>query len=177
MWLLSIHICYTFVLHCSSRTIGEEKNIHQQTKINKIIKYGSHNLSYLSLKSLETHYSPSCINDIKKTDPYFRVGWLHDEIVDSYLFLLELKFNHVLYCGYVEARAIVGGKSVKCLWKNQQLFNKELFFVPYNPSGVHWLPIALNLLQGIIMLLDPVLENNTSGIELVKDIGIKLLKN
>ena len=44
-------------------------------------------------------------------------GWLHDEIVDSYLFLLELKFSHVLDCGYVEARAIVAGKSMKCLWK------------------------------------------------------------
>ena len=102
-----------------------------------LIKYGCHNLSYLSLKSLETHCSPSCISDIKKTDPYFRVGWLHDEIVDSYLFLLELKFSHVLYCGSVEARAIVAGKSMKCLWKNQQLFSKELVFVPYNPSGVH----------------------------------------
>ena len=137
MWLLPMYICYTFVLQCSARTIGEEKNIHQQSKINKIIKYGSHNMSYLSLKSLETHYSPPCINDIKKADPCFRVGWLHDEIVDSYLFLLELKFSHVLYCGYVEARVIVAGKSMKCLWKNQLLLNKELFFVPYNPSGVH----------------------------------------
>ena len=34
-----------------------------------LIKYGCHNLSYLSLKSLETHCSPSCISDIKKTDP------------------------------------------------------------------------------------------------------------
>ena len=142
-----------------------------------LIKYGCHNLSYLSLKSLETHCSLSCIGEIKKTDPYFRVGWLHDEIVDSYFFLLELKFSHVLYCGSVEARAIVAGKSMKCLWKNRQLFNKELVFVPYNPSSVHWLLIVLNVLQGTIMLLDPMLENNTSDMELVKEIGIKLLKN
>ena len=98
-----------------------------------LIKHGCHNLSYLSLKSLETHCSPSCISDIKKTDPYFRVGWLHNEIADSYLFLLELKFSHVLYCGSVEASAIFAGKSMKCLWKNQQLFNKELVFIVYNP--------------------------------------------
>ena len=61
-----------------------------------LIKYGCHNLSCLSLKSLETHCSPSCISEIKKTDPFFRVGWLHDEIVDSYFFLLELKFSDVL---------------------------------------------------------------------------------
>ena len=131
-----------------------------------LIKYGCHNLSYLSLKSLEIHCSPSSISDIKKTDPYFRVGWLHDEDVDSNL-----------YCGSVEARASVAGKSMKCLWKNEQLFNKELVFVPCNPSGVHWLLIVLNLLQSTIMLLDPMLENNTSDIELVKEIGIKLLKN
>ena len=105
------------------------------------------------------------------------MGWLHDDIVDSYLFLLELKFSHVLYCRSVEARAVAAGKSMKFLWKKQQVFNKELVFVPYNPSGVHWLLILLKVLQVTIMLLNPMLENNTSDIELVKEIGIKLLKN
>ena len=50
-------------------------------------------------------------------------------------------------------------------------------FVPYSPSGVHWLLIVLNFLLSTIMLLDPILENNISDIELVKEIGIKLLKN
>ena len=66
---------------------------------------------------------------------------------------------------------------MKVLWKDQQLFNKELVFVLYNPSGVHWLLIVLNLLYGTIMLLEPVLENNYSDIELVKETGVKLLKN
>ena len=74
--------------------------------------------------------------------------------------------------------------SILLIWQisnsEQQLFNKGLVFVPYNPSaGVHWLLIVLNLLQGIPSryLLDPMLENNTSDIELVKEIGRKLLKN
>ena len=66
---------------------------------------------------------------------------------------------------------------MKVLWKDQQLFNKELVFVLYNPSGVHWLLIVVNLLHGTIMLLEPVLENNYSDIELVKETGVKLLKN
>ena len=66
---------------------------------------------------------------------------------------------------------------MKVLWKDQQLFNKELVFVLYNPSDVHWLLIVLNLLHGTIMLLEPVLENNYSDIELVKETGVKLLKN
>ena len=104
------------------------------------------------------------------------MGWLHDEIVDSYLFLLEIKFSHVLYCGSVEARAVAVGRSMKFLWKKQQLFKKELVFVPYDPARVHWLLIVLNVLHGNIMLLDPMLENNTSDIELVKEVSIKLLK-
>ena len=68
-----------------------------------LIQYNCHNLSYFSLKTLERHCSPSYISDTKKTGPYFRVGWLHDENVDSHLFLLELKFSHILYCGSVEA--------------------------------------------------------------------------
>ena len=138
-----------------------------------LIKCGFHCLSYLSLKSLERHCSLPCISDRKKTDSYFRVGWLHDEIVDWYLFLLELKFSHVLHYGSVEARAVAAVKSMRFLWKNQHLFNNELVFVPYNPSCVYWLLIVLNLLQGTIMLLDPMLENNTSYI---KEIGMKLLK-
>ena len=66
---------------------------------------------------------------------------------------------------------------MKDLWKDQQLFNKELVFVLYNPSGVYWLLIVLNLLHGTIMLLEPVLENNYSDIELVKETGVKLFKN
>ena len=66
---------------------------------------------------------------------------------------------------------------MQVLWKNKQLFNKELVFVPDNPSGVHWLQIVLNLLHGTIMLLHPVLENKYSNIELVPEIGVKLLKN
>ena len=66
---------------------------------------------------------------------------------------------------------------MKVLWKDQQLFNKELVFVLYSPSGVHWLLIVLNLLHCTIMLLEPVLENNYSDIELVKETGVKLLKN
>ena len=37
--------------------------------------------------------------------------------------------------------------------------------------------ITWYVIPGTIMLLDPMLENNTSDIELVKEIGIKLLKN
>ena len=40
-----------------------------------------------------------------------------------------------------------------------------------------WLLIVLNLLHGTIMLLEPVLENNYSDIELVKETGVKLFKN
>ena len=128
-----------------------------------LIKYGCHNLSYLPLKSLETHCSPLCISDIKKTGPYFRLEWLHNEIVDAYLFLLELKFSHVLYSQSSSCKEID-----KVSLENQQLFNKELVFGPYNPSGVHWLLIILKLLQGTVMLLDPMLENNISDIESVK---------
>ena len=83
------------------------------------------------------------------------MGWLHNEIVDSYLFLLKITFSYVLYCPSVEARPVAAGKPMKFLWKIQQLFNKELIFVPYNPSGVHWLLILLNVLQGTIMLPGP----------------------
>ena len=68
-----------------------------------LIQYSCHNQSYVSLKTLETHCSLSYISDTKKTGPDFRMGWLHDENVDSHLFLLELKFSHILYCGSVEA--------------------------------------------------------------------------
>ena len=32
MWLLSMFICYAFVLHCLSRTTGEDNDIYQKSK-------------------------------------------------------------------------------------------------------------------------------------------------
>ena len=179
--LFSVHNTISLSPHeqvCLIRLRYERYFSHHHSK-SRLIKHicSWRDKLLILLKSLELRCSPpSYICDIKKTDPYFRVGWLHDEIVDSYLFLLESKFSLVLYCRSVEARAVVAGKSMKVLWKNQQLFNKELVFVPYNPSGVHWLLIVLNLLHCTIMLLHPVLENNYSNIELVKETGVKLLK-
>ena len=89
--------CYKkgFKIPKSTNGVGPDLKVRSVTT--PLARYGCHDLPYLSLKSSETHCPPPCMSDIKTRDPYFRVGWLHDEIVDSYLFLLERELMHVLY--------------------------------------------------------------------------------
>ena len=78
-------------------TNGVEPDLKVRSVTTPLARYGCHNLSYLSLKSSEAHCPLPCMSDIKRRDPYFIFGWLHHEIVDSYLFLLERELMHVLY--------------------------------------------------------------------------------
>ena len=84
-----------FKIPKSTNGVGPDLKVRSVTT--SLARYGCHNLSYLSLKSSEAHCPPPCMSDIKRRDPYFRFGWLHHEIVDSYLFLLERELMHVLY--------------------------------------------------------------------------------
>ena len=83
-----------FKITKSTNGVGPDFKVRSVTT--PLARYGCHDLPYLSLKPSETHCPPPCMSDIKTRDPYFRVGWLHDEIVDSYLFLLERELMHVL---------------------------------------------------------------------------------
>ena len=65
------------------------------------------------LMSLEDCHTYAQMKDIKSHDKLFKPGWLHDEILNSFLFNLTKEHSSVLFCGSTEAMLIHRGKSFR----------------------------------------------------------------
>ena len=94
------------------------------------------------------------IATLKKIDNSFKPGWLQDEVIGSYLFNLVRQHDQAKYCGSTEALALSHCRSVNLLWDGDDLTNIRYTFVPYNPSGRHWILIVLDVRLNKISILD-----------------------
>ena len=94
------------------------------------------------------------IASLKKTDNSFKPGWLQDEVIGSYLLNLVRQHDQVKYCGSTEVLALSLCRSVNLLWDGDDLTNIRYTFVPYNPSGRHWILIVLDVKLNKISILD-----------------------
>ena len=54
-----------------------------------VLKNGFHSITYLDLVSLEVSYNQHQLSKITLIDPKFHPGWLHDGVVNSFLFQTE----------------------------------------------------------------------------------------
>ena len=62
--------------------------------------------------------------------------------------------DQVKYCGSAEALALSHCRSLNLLWDGDDLTNIRYTFVPYNPSGRHWILIVLDVKLNKISILD-----------------------
>ena len=76
-----------------------------------LLRNACHSLTYLYLPSLEFVHATSQLEKIRKYDRRFRTGWLHDEIVNSFLHMLTKKNKSTLYCSSTAALVVAEGKS------------------------------------------------------------------
>ena len=80
-----------------------------------LLKNRCHSISFLDLLSLEVNLTKDDLKRIKQCDANFKIGWLHDEVINSY-FSVICKFQEkVLCCGTTEALLISHGKSFRRL--------------------------------------------------------------
>ena len=98
------------------------------------------------------------MKDIKSYDKLFKPGWLHDEIINSFLFNLTEEHTEVLFCGSTEPMLIHHGKSFRKMWKNEDLSLKLLVLIPFNPTNSHWKLISINLNKATVSVLDPMVR-------------------
>ena len=124
-----------------------------------LLRNGCHSITYLDLISLEVSHNQSQLAKIWKDDVNFRFGWLHDEIINSYLFQIQLQFRHVIYCGSIEALLIYNGKSFRKMWKGKNLSEKQILFIPFNLSNRHWTLLFVNLKAKTLYILDPLKQH------------------
>ena len=84
-----------------------------------LLKNHCHSISFLDLLSLEVDVTKVELRRIKQYDANFKIGWLHDEVINSYFSVVCKTQEKVLYCGTTEALLISHGKSFRRLCKNQ----------------------------------------------------------
>ena len=114
--------------------------------------------SIFRFMSLEVCHKYAQIKDIKPYDKLFKPGRLHNEVINSFLFNLTKKHTVVLflwfYWGYIDHH----GKSLRNMWKNEDLTKKYLVLIPFNPTNSHWKLICINLSEATVSVLDPMVR-------------------
>ena len=98
----------------------------------------------------------------------YQVGWLHDEVINSFMFRLTKDFANTIYCASSEALLIAHGMSFGRLWKNINLSIVKKIFIPFNPNILHWVLIYINIEKECSYLIDPMNKTN----ELYRDLAM-----
>ena len=89
------------------------------------------------------------------------------------------KHDQVKYCGSTEALVLSHCRSVNLLWDGDDLTNIRYTFVPYNPSGRHWMLILLDIRLNKISILDPLSKcylNESKYYKLCARVGLGLFQ-
>ena len=124
-----------------------------------LLKNGFHTITYLDLLSLETAHTTSQLVNVRKYDKHFKTGWLHDEVINSFLHVLTSNRTEFLLCESSVALVISEGKSFRKLWKDEELSSKSCVFIPFNPNNCHWLLIVWKIHRKEILVLDPLVAD------------------
>ena len=121
-----------------------------------LLKNGPHSFSFIHLKSIEPVLTAGELNVLKSHDNRFICGWLYDEVINSYLWQLCKQNHYCIYASSTITQIIDNGKNIKNLWKDEQLQNKKLIFLPWNPFGTHWILLVVDITNRKMLYLDPL---------------------
>ena len=110
-----------------------------------ILQNVCHGLSPLDIKFLDTNVNNNEKTQFQRHYKSYRVDWLHNEVINSFMFRLTKDFTDTIYCGSSEALLIAHGKSFGRLWKNVNLCTVKKIFILFNPNNLHWVLIYINI--------------------------------
>ena len=74
-----------------------------------ILKNGPHSLSLLQLKSLEPILPRGTVILLKSIDKQFKTGWVYDEVLNSFFWLLQENNSNMLYASSTSMLALQKG--------------------------------------------------------------------
>ena len=121
-----------------------------------LLNYGSINITYLSLLSLEVIFSTNEYHKIKNMDARFKPGWLQDEVIAAYFHHLRNQFPNMEFIQPSEALAARNFKSTRSLLSSIRPKDISHVFLPYNDAGVHWILAVIDVNASDIIILDPI---------------------
>ena len=122
---------------------------------NHLLKNGPYSLSMLHIKSIETVISRNELAVMKSHDQQFTPGWLYDMVIDSFLYRLCLQKSECLFVDTATTQLLQRQESINRLWINKTE-NTTFVFIPWNPSGMHWILLAVHVISRKLLYLDPI---------------------
>ena len=108
------------------------------------------------IKSLEPFLPRGTKILLKSVNRQFIAGWLFDEVLNSYFWLLQENYRNVLYAPSTSMLALQKGLPCNGLWKGEDITTKDFILAPWNPTDTHWTLVAIELRRKQIMYLDPM---------------------
>ena len=129
-----------------------------------LLKKHCHSISFLDLLSLEVNLTKDELRRVIRTvreqyDTNFKIGWLHDEVINFYFSVIYITQGKVLYCGTTEALIILHGKSFRRLWKNESIQKDSVIIIPFKSTGYHWIFIQIDLRNRRYCIIDPLTDD------------------
>nr|XP_026691884.1 uncharacterized protein LOC100185158 isoform X2 [Ciona intestinalis] len=121
----------------------------------ELLKIGPYTITYGQLLTLESELSITEYESALAHDHHLTIGWLSDAIINSYLWQLCSSYDHVIYADTNIAEVMKHGGSIGQLWQNGNLNDKALAFIPWNPRGLHWVLLVIDIKQHKLLYLDP----------------------
>ena len=121
----------------------------------KLLQNDCFQLCLLDIISLELDVTQEELKKYKSLFSSFAIGWLHDEIINSFILDLARHHKHIIQVGSSEALLISHNKSFRKLWKDIDLTQKKLVVIPFNPNDIHWVLIIIDIGNKKVILLDP----------------------
>ena len=93
------------------KTINLFKNIPEIPLLEVILRNKCHGLSPIDITCLATNVNNNEKNDFQRHCKSHRVGWLHDDVINSFMFRLTKDITNTFYCASSEALFIAYRKS------------------------------------------------------------------
>uniref|UniRef100_F6X6W1 Ubiquitin-like protease family profile domain-containing protein n=1 Tax=Ciona intestinalis TaxID=7719 RepID=F6X6W1_CIOIN len=146
----------------SSTKIVPSINMTGRDENQPLLKVGQNTLSYVQLMTLEKSVNAVDRNCLRSFDETFQVGKLCDNIINSYLWQLTSRYNHVIHADTSVGYRIQHGEDVGQLWENVKKNEKSYAFIPWKSNGQYWVMIAINIKERKLLYLDP---NQTDDID------------
>ena len=122
----------------------------------KVFTISCHYITAIDLLSIDTYLPLETINEIKKCDPRFVVGWLDDEVINGFIFLIAKQCKDLVYCSSGEALLAEKKMSLRKMWVLENLSCINRILIPYNANGSHWILIAISVIDKKLCILDPL---------------------
>ena len=142
-----------------------------------IVKNGPHSLTLINLKSLEPSLSVRELKTLRSFHKDFQKGQLHDEVINSYFWCMtQDNAAAIMYAPSSILPAMMEGSAFRLLWGGYEIERVEYIFIPWNPSGHHWVLWTVDVKRNVLMYLDPLRndQDTASYPDYVRDARVKI---